>query len=302
MANNIPSRQNSSKSLERLAAQRHLYGWAKKAKALQIGFTLGIPLASLVLVGVAPDLKAWAALVGLLVALLDASVLDPYQRRLQRRGAVIQEVFDCEVLELPWNELKVGGKPGPEDIYAAAMASRNQDGLKDWYPSSVASLDIGAARIICQRANTWWDMKLRTGYRAGIIALLTTIILGAVVWSLAVGITMEKFVLALAAPLVPTVLWGIRECRRQAEAVSRLERLKAFSNRLWDDVSKGPVKVDINERMSRALQDEIYESRSSNPPIFDWIYGLSRGSLEEQMSQSSAQMVAEMQKHGHDSA
>lgn len=111
--NSIPATQNSPLNLDRLAAQRQLYSKAKLILGWQVCF--GGPLA----VGFAfmalsfPTMKSFAALWGMLITLADIAWLSPWQKRLRSLAAQIQEQFDCDVLELPWNEVKVGKKPLP---------------------------------------------------------------------------------------------------------------------------------------------------------------------------------------------
>lgn len=44
--------------------------------------------------------------------------------------------------------------------------------LKDWYPKEVAALALPLARLVCQRANCWWDANLRRKYANWLLAIL----------------------------------------------------------------------------------------------------------------------------------
>jgi len=73
-------------------------------------------------VALAPSMKSFAALYGLSLR-CDLLWLAPWQKGFVSEQAKIQEAFDGDVLELPWNDFKIGAKPDHElvkeyaDIY-----------------------------------------------------------------------------------------------------------------------------------------------------------------------------------------
>ena len=65
------------------------------------------------------------------------------------------ELFDCDVLEMPWNET-IGGKPEAETIFRAyekfkeKCSSEAWDKLKNWYtPPNLEQLSLSQGRIAC---------------------------------------------------------------------------------------------------------------------------------------------------------
>jgi hypothetical protein len=125
--NDIAKSQNEPRQLQRLAAQRQLYSTAKRIFGIQL--LLGGPIAigwSLAVVA-SPELKGFAAVWGALVSFSDVLWLTPWQKRLRERAARIQEAFDCDVLQLPWNDIKTGKPPDPELIKEQADKYQNAE-------------------------------------------------------------------------------------------------------------------------------------------------------------------------------
>jgi predicted pore-forming effector associated with SMODS systems len=209
MANNIPQRQNEDAALRLLAAQRSLYGSAKIAQAVQFILVVIVPSALLVVEHFVVSFKIWAAFTGLIIAVADVGILETIKASLRRQAAAVQELFDCKVLELEWPARKVK-KPDPEDVHDAASDYRS-DVLKNWYPQEVGELPLYVGRIICQRSNCWWDSKLRRRYRAAVLALFAILFIGVFVAALLKNLTIGDFVVSLLAPVLPILLWCIRE-------------------------------------------------------------------------------------------
>ena len=250
---------------------------------------------ALVVLGL-PQLKAYAALWGIIVSLSDAFWLTPWQKRLRNKAARVQELFDCDVLEVPWDELKAGKRPEPElvreqsDKYKRWEASMPP--LSDWYGTEVDCLPLHIGRIACQRSNCWWDAKQRRRYATWVIVAVSVIFLTVLCLAMGNGFTIEDFVLKVAAPLSPALLLGIRQFAEQLEAASRLDTLKEHAERLWADALSGKQEADITLR-SRGLQNEILENRKRSPLVFDWIFKRLRRDYETQMNHGIAEFVAE---------
>src|SRR6266403_3810210 len=102
MANGITQRQNEEQALRLLAAQRRVYGWAKVAQAVQFALVVMVPSVLLVVEHCVGSFKIWAAFTGLLISVADVGILETIKASLRRKAAAVQELFDCEVLELEW--------------------------------------------------------------------------------------------------------------------------------------------------------------------------------------------------------
>jgi hypothetical protein len=295
MANDIPQHQNEEQALRLLAAQRSLYGWAKTAQAVQVFLVVMVPGALLVVEHFVGSFKIWAAFAGLIISVVDVSILETIKASLRRQAASIQELFDCKVLELEWPAQKAK-RPDPEDVHGAASSYRGDD-LKNWYPQDVGQLPLHIGRIICQRSNCWWDSKLRRHYRMVVLGLSAILFVGEFVLALLKNLSVGDLVVSLA-PILPILLWCIREAKQQSGASSRVDRLKSFGDELWDGIIQRRITAEVAATRSRIFQDEIYEHRREGPMVFDWFYLLSREKFESQMTHSAADMIREAREKG----
>ena len=293
---NISTTQNLLPNIQRMAAQRYLYSCAKRLSAIQALLAGATPVAGAVAIALSTEAQPWVALAGVLVLFLVTLWLDPWKDRLREAAAKIQEDFDCTVLNLPWNELLAGRRPAAEEVHEAAKKNRPapEAPLKNWYPTIIDSLPLHQARVICQRTNCQWDSKLRHRYR---IALQVTLyLIGAFVFCLGLltGMDLQKFVLAVAVPLSPTLVLGVREVQRQGKAAAALDRLKDFGESLWKGIVQGEVMEPEATSRSRNLQDAILRHRRANPFVFDWVYRRLRQDYEEEMNVGAENMVAQV--------
>jgi len=298
--NHIPSRQNTDRFLEYIAAARSTYSRIKDLTAIQMLFTVFFPIALSVFAVLRPERKVWAAFSGIIVSIIDVLIFEKLQKDWKKEAARIQERLDCELFELEWNDFKVGDKPSREKIHKASAAfllkDSNVNRIKDWYSPHVERLPLYLATVVCQRSNIYWDSELRRGYVAWVTGLALALGVIALIAGLALKMSMETFVLSLLAPISPTLLWSIREIKKQRESATTLDRLMKYAQQLWRDAIDGALSAEQITKKSRTLQDELFAHRHSNQPIFDWINNLVRKRYEVQMNIGAEELVAEALK------
>jgi len=290
--NQILIAQNAPRQLERLAAKTLLYGRAEVIQWIQAILPSLNALIWPPVLAWKPDLKVWAAFCGLILPSLDSFGLDAMQKRLKLLAAKIQELFDCEVLAIDWNKLKVSDPPTHETVVAAASSfGGDRSKLVDWYPNNIAPLPVHLARIVCQRSNCWWDAQLRRNYGWSIIGVLCVAAVLALTIGLIRGMTLESFVLGVVAPLAPAFLWGIREYKRQMETADESERLLRSAEAMYDRAISNLDAPEASTNASRNLQDQIFDRRRTNPVNPSFWYGRKRLRYQEQMERGAEEMV-----------
>ncbi len=298
--NTILIDQNHPQQVDRLAAQRCLYSQAKRVLAAQLILTVAGAVVFAILAIIFERLRVWATFYGVSASLLDAAFLESRQKTLRQYAALIQEEFDCEVLRLEWPEWKASGKIDPEVIHAESCrykkADPKFDDLKDWYEFEFTHLPHHLARLICQRASVGYDIGLRRSYRKWVAIIIVILCLGVFAFSLYSDVSMSKFILTVFAPLSPAILWGIREWKKQSEAIDSLDKLKKQADGLWKESLRSPDAQPDADSKARRLQDEILERRRNNPLIFDWLYIWQRDALEAQMRQMGTERIREAEK------
>ncbi len=299
MNNTIPQDQNKPIQLERLAAQRYLYSTAKRMLLLQVGLDLLTPIVSAVLIAFFTNLDVWGAVIGVVVFFIDL-ILEGLEDTKREQAASIQELFDCDVLHIEHQDLIAKDSPDRETIVEAAEGYKRADPvharLKDWYAPIVGTIPLHLARLVCQRTNCWWDAQLRRRYAIRLAIGLAVIFLFVFGFSFINGFTIPKFFLAVAAPLIPTFSWGLREWRNQRKAANRLDGLKKHAEDVWKDTINKKLPQKELEKRSRTLQDKIYDNRSNNPLVPDFFYKRLLSKNETQMNVKAEELVDEALK------
>jgi hypothetical protein len=298
--NPIPTRQNEQREIERLAAKNFVYGVSDVVQWAQALFPVVNALVWPWLLTWKPNLKLWSGFCGFIIPLTDAVLLEPVQRFLRERGAKIQELFDCYVLEMDWNDLAANPKPTPECVHEAAGHFRNFRGnmarLANWYPIIVHELPIDLARIVCQRSNCWWDSKLRRRFAFSIAAIVSLAVILAFALGSAGGMTLEEFVLAIIAPSAPALIWGLRELKRQRATAADGDKMLQFADGLWAKGLSDDFSESVLKQASRDLQDAIFQRRKTSPVNPTPLYLRVRKSYESQMTKAAEEMVKEFRR------
>jgi hypothetical protein len=295
---NIPQEQNTQRRLELLAAQRQLYSDAKNLQMVSVIISVPVVIAWSILVALFPPLAVYSALWGIIATFLELLFFSRLQKTTQEKAAKIQQIFDCEVLEFNWASLNCGVRVEPETIIDASNRYKrknpNLSKLQDWYPVSVGQLPIHQARIICQRSNVWWDAQLRRRYSKWILFILFSLTVIVLLIGLIGGLTLEKFLLAVLAPLTPAFVFGLRQYTEHTEAAVRLDRLRENAEALVQEVVSRRFTPQDLERESYSLQTQIYDNRRRSPLILDWLYSRLRNEDEEKMNKGAESLIQEL--------
>lgn len=297
--NNIASKQNEQTQLERLAAQREIYSFAKRLHLVQICFTVIIPIILFIVSSIWNSILIYSALFGVIIFIVDGILLQPTIKVQKLKAAKIQELFDCDVLELETSPLKIVNDITIEEILlnynAHNKIKTNIEKIRDWYPTSVESLPISIARIICQRANCWWDSKLRIRYSNFLKYFGIVIFLSLFIYAFISKIDLIAFTLYISG-LIPFFQFCNKEFTAHREAALRLNDLVKYSQDIWKYALDNPEDYYRIKLNSRRLQDEIYEHRCKSPLILDKFYNLFRDENEILMNRTSEILIDEANK------
>ncbi len=294
--NKITETQLESTQLKRLAAQQQLYTDAKTVQKIQGVLNILGPLILAVCVNHLGMSRVYAIYYGIIVTLLNILWLTPWQKSLQKKAAGIQELFDCDVLELNWREIVAGPRLGVEIVEKYALKHRREDPnyfkLKDWYAKNVGELPLYVARIACQRENCSWDAELRLRYRRLIMGILVVLAMLTIFVGIKGGFSVEKFTLVVVAPLIPAFVLGIRQYKGFTESATRKYELIKSAIGLWEKALEGTAPEELTSA-SRNLQDAIYNNRRENPLILDSFYEFFKKEDEELMYKTAGELVEE---------
>jgi len=316
MSNGIAQRQVETDNVQKLAAQRYLYSKAKRVMVFQLILSvLVIILISIInlclknqsfmsIFGKQPIDIAWlVATSGILITILDLLCLSPVIENIKEKAAKIQELFDCDVLSLPWNEIIVGKRPDLEDVidntnkYSATRKDLGYRSLLNWYPKEVDKFPLGIARIVCQRSNMRWDGELRKNISFHLV-MIAVIMFGVLLIIGFIGeLSLKTFFEAIALCL-PIWVFSIRQIHQNKKAIESLERMKQQVGRAWDQAIKSSISSAKLNEIARQLQDSLFLNRKTNPLIFDFIYKRYRSTQESSMGYSCKNMIDEYERIG----
>lgn len=296
--NTICIEQNGERQLQRLAAQRSLYSSAKTSFAVHAVLSTFAAAGFAFWALLSPGVKPYAVLWGIGLTGLDLFWLSGSQKKQREQAALVQESFDCEVLGLPWQPIKVGKAVDHELVVErAALYRRREPGLeslRDWYPVDVCGMPLFLARVVCQRINAWWDAKQRRRYALLLAGLVVVLLVVLVIVGIARGVSVADLLVSTLGPLSSGIWLATKQYRENAAAAARLEKLKEHAQEFWNRALKGASESDLAGE-SRALQDELFESRRHNVPVFDWFYRRLRDEHESQMRATAAELVRQLE-------
>ena len=200
MRREIHERQNSKRSLDRLAAQRLLYQKVKTAENWRL--VLILLVAVVLIIGLALRFGLFSQIVTMAIVLswiVDQLVLARRSDRMKEEAAVIQEDFDCFVLDMPWPEHLSVSRPTKDRVEELANKVSRLDlackELADWYPWKNIPTESVAARLHCQRVNCRWDSGLRGEWLCWVRFVVSALIVVAVMVGAIVGVTLAEVVL-----------------------------------------------------------------------------------------------------------
>jgi hypothetical protein len=302
-ANNLPATQNLPLQIRRLAAQREIYSAAKTLQAVQ---TLLAAVAVLATLAAA----TWSQLQPVLTAYgLFAIVLDSYlARRIKNakdQAAKIQELYDCDVEQLDWNDVRLGEKPEMEGVVEHAIrhlaAADAEKGLKNWYTVEVAELPIWLARLVCQRENIGWDNRLRRSYAALVTGVFGA---GIAVLLAAAALAYHRFgstvavLFTFASLAFPAIKFGFKHVVEAHAAAQQLADLQASAARLWQAAVDGKITPEEAAHKARLFQDCLFDHRRASPLIYDWIYEKHRDPHQKSVSEVSKGLIEEARGKG----
>lgn len=275
--------QNMERNLRRQMAKDHYYTVAKRwhlaGTVLAIIFALISPLVLLYKPDLGPLLGALAGLWIFMSRLL----LEPVRQKFQSKGATAQELFDCDVLGLPWND-SLTRQPSEEEIRMASRGMRKPkmvEKYKDWYPTGVA-ISWPRSVITCQRSNAVWARRQHHTY--GIFLIVAAAIwatIGIVIAILHVA-SLAEYLTTIALPSLPALLDATELAKKHLQAAAKRQVLEDETNRLFNvnSTEEGPL---------RGVQDQLFNLRRDAPIVAGWFYWLVSKSYEVDMKYAAEQ-------------
>jgi hypothetical protein len=297
MANEINSKQNKSVNINRLKAQRTLYSSAKITSGFLL--LLSVPLMIIVTVVALIFGKGWfgspetdltwlVVSVSLFVVLIDIIFLDNILQKKKEKAAKIQQLFDCDVLNLRWSSGLYGEKVGKEDVEKwANKFNGDETKLQDWYAQNISRVPQEIGVVICQISNCWWDKNIRVAYNSVIIVIGILMLILSIGTALILDLTFKDFFTIVISPLLPFLIFAIKAVLANKKSITSLIEIRSELNLIWDNIIEKKYDLNTLGMMTNEIQHSIFLNRKDSPLMFDWVYWLSRDSDEGIMNKTS---------------
>lgn len=290
--NEIVERENLEENIDKLDAQRHLYSKAKSCTYLMFLGCVMIPVAFSVIkaMGLKKEYFVQITVFYSFMIVIIKPLFQSHIDSLRDLATRIQQLFDCEVFGLKWNDSLCGDIPTDESIYKA-KTGENTEVLRDWYDSAVAKVERLDGIVICQRTNVVYDRELRKSWAT----FVDVGIIAACVMVFTIGcfqkLQLWDWFLNAIVPMSPIVSWYIdirRQNSRNSEAIKKVNTLIV---KALDRLRRGE---QIEENNVEQIQNYIFLHRKSAYPIPDFIYRLKRDSSESAMQYSVGRQVDQL--------
>lgn len=272
----INKKQNSILNLKRLAAQRQLYSEAKKILYAQF-LVSGLAIVLLGIMGnILPERYViYITVTSIICLLVDELFLSREKESLTHLAATIQEEFDCDVLEIPKNNMKANHGSLLEVIQEKnrKYISKNNDYklLKNWYPG-IKGIDLKFGKLICMSTNCWWDQELRKRYSRLLIIISVTAFVILLVVALLQGLSLSSFIGSVFAPLFPGVVLVYKTVQENNKSIDNLNHMKDKLDEITEKLKLNKYPEEQLNMDVRSLQDMIFNNRASSPVIPDKFY------------------------------
>ncbi len=278
----IDERQNSTESLDKLAAQRLLYRKVNKVELARLGLLFSVVVVLFAGLAFGPatmgeHVGLGGALAVVLFWIVDQLCLVPLAQRIKEEAATIQQDFDCDVLDIPWSEHLGIPQPIHDRTKRLAVEASSkgvrQCELEDWYSLQKNPVNPVAEVLHCQRQNCDWDANLRREWICCVRIVFGVIAIPIVVLAALTDIRFAELVLCIAAG-IRLFAWQWNEQTAHRFALKRIEALHRYLSVPDDEICK-LTSCDV-----RLVQTSIFEHRRTCPTIPDFYYKLRKKPFE----------------------
>jgi hypothetical protein len=280
--NNIKLNQELPQNMKFLKAQRVIYANAKKIYRLQLTITILVVVILNVIKLIQKsftsiDLTPYIALVSVSITLFDLLFLSGYLSKFKTNGAKVQELFDCNVYDMEWNETNSGDKPENWIIEEAENKYHHNPKapLSNWYHIELDGLNQQDAVLRCQETNLEYDRKLRYHFKNDCLIICLAIVVLSFATATIINASLQGYLTNFIAPTLPLIVILIKLVIDNDKAVKSLEEVRKAARKLRN---AGGI---LSMTQLRQVQDKLYCSRKDSSLIPENYYEYRRSKLEQ---------------------
>lgn len=306
---NISQRQNEQGNINKLQAQRQTYSdikfWMITIATVGVFFPIIVSFIAFIynndffsnLIGFEKkDISYFSAFVGIFSTSL-VGLLSILLKQMKEDAAKIQEMFDTNVFQLPWDSIIIGNKPDTGLVLNQSKKFKRKhpdyNGFSDWYTVKAATFKYPEAIAFCQQQNLHWDSSLRTPVMKRSITILVIIIVIMLILGVSNDLSMRNFLTNVVLLLFPICLFFSKMIREHYETIKETERLKGICEDLINSIISNSLIMDEFMLKCRQLQTAIYIHRKSARPIPNWLHRKKKDDHEEESADRMQQYLDE---------
>jgi len=265
--NKINQRQNEKIFIDYLKAQRAAYSQCKTYQFvdfISVLIAIVLPIIGLINNKCVNSLGAFGVIWTIIYL-----VVENFRKNKSQQGAKIQEQFDTELFEIPWNEVLCKNKVN-KDIQVDLANRYSADDLSDWYSKEIGSdIPREIAVLLCQRINFSWELNLRKKFVLYLVVALLIYYGAIIVTSIIVNLGLLD-TLILLAPSISFLIYGVQNVGTlKSQSKSKEEYLDLIDLKIQDYSLN---KTIPDNTFLRQVQDVIFNQRNFSEKIPDWFY------------------------------
>lgn len=280
--NNIKIDQELPQNMQLLKAQRVIYANAKKIYRWQLIITIVVVVilnfVKLIQTSFTNiDFTPYVALISVSITLIDLLFVSGYLSKFKTNGAKVQELFDCHIYNLDWNETNCGEKPENWIIEEAekTYVHNSKAPLTNWYHIDLDGLSQEEAILRCQETNLEYDRKLRYHFKNDCLIICLAVVIISFIISTIINVSLQGYLTNFVAPTLPLIVILIKLILDNQKAVKSLEEVRKAASKLRD------ARVVPTMNQLRQVQDKLYCSRKDSTLIPEKYYNYRRNKLEQ---------------------
>jgi len=280
--NSIKEKLEFPQNMKLLKAQRTIYAKAKKIYRWQLTVTIVIVVilnfVKLFQKDITEtDLTPYIALISVTITLVDLLFLSGYLSKFKTNGAKVQELFDCSVYKMDWNETNCGEKPENWVIEEAAKKYIHSPKapLTNWYHIDLDGLTHEESILRCQETNLEYDRKLRYHFKNDCTITCLVVVITSFVIATIINTSVKGYLTNFIAPTLPLIVILLKTILDNQKSVKSLEEVRKAVRKLRNAV----VNPSMNQL--RQVQDKLYCSRKDSTLIPENYYQYRRPKLEQ---------------------
>ncbi|HBC7444072.1 TPA: hypothetical protein KEY66_003248 [Morganella morganii] len=291
--NTIYTNQSTRENLDLLYAQACIYDSVKNWNKLNFTFSIIISFLLAVVAVCNQNLKfvdtellsSLLGLYGLLVFMLNIAV-SSHIAALRRKAASVQDMYDCRVLGIRRNELKMEEIPWDEISKEAERFKNNQAkanrrfGDEGWYVSKVYDAPQSVMALLCHGKNLGWDRSLREVMHKFYLLAFIIAPVAMLIYGIVMKLRMNEILLYIVFTM-PVIRYFLLQFLDNRSSMKRSEKLKKYVEKeIFSIRVSGRVEEEKLGYTLRNIQDEIFAFRASCPPVPNCIQRLMKGKNE----------------------